>query len=107
MSDDYKGAPIAADRQPENRIVVSVYALGYVVSARPVRADVGDFLGVLRATRDAYLLDAADIVMPPLWMLDEDGRGLTTREHAELVRLAALLRLNDFAFTLTSQRLAA
>ena len=80
MSDDYKGTPLTADRQPENRIVVSVDALGYVVSARPVRADAGDFLGVLHATRNAYLIDAADIVMPPLWPVDKDGRGLTVLE---------------------------
>ena len=108
MSDDeYEGTKLTADRQPENRIVVSLDALGYVVSARLDRSDTPDFLAVLRATRNANLIDAADIIMPPLWPVDEDGRGVTVHEHKQIVALAALLRLNGFAHHLTTDQRAA
>jgi hypothetical protein len=89
---DYQGAPLTADRQPENRLCVVVDREGYVVSARLATAtDATDFIAVMRDTRDRYPLDPATVVMHGV-PCDAEGRGLSVLEmehHARTARAAA------------------
>jgi hypothetical protein len=102
---------LTTDRMPENRCRMYVDAEGYALRVggwygmefEDSREPSLEFLSFTRDQNEKYPLDPADIVMPPCWFLDEDGHGITAMEHAQIVRLAALLRLNDFAHTLTTQ----
>lgn len=77
----YDHGPLASDRTPENRVEVRVDHEGYVVGGRILKANEGEeFWKAMLRTRDTYPIDPMDIVMPPLWPVDTDGRGLTVLE---------------------------
>jgi len=80
MSDEYEGQTLTADRRPENQIVCELDAFGRVCAVHH-SLTIGDgFFATARELFNKYPLDPADIVMPPGWRTDEDGRGLSLME---------------------------
>lgn len=76
---EYGDGLVQANRQPENRLVCTLDARGYVVSARLAKPGEGvDFFAVMRDTRRE--VDPATVVLPPLWPLTPEGRGLSVLE---------------------------
>ena len=74
----YGDGLVTADRQPENRIICSLDARGYVVSARLAKPGEGvDFFAVMRDTRRE--VDPADIDLHGSPTTPE-GRGLSVIE---------------------------
>lgn len=76
------GAVRPLETAGENQILLRTDPDGYVVGgsvSREYREGFG-LLAVLRSTRDLYPIDPADIVMPPGWPVDPDGRGLSVLE---------------------------
>jgi hypothetical protein len=74
-------APIARqspDTANENQLTVRVDAAGYVVSAATTRRKPEglSFIQFIKATRDLYPIDRADIVMPNGWALGENGEAI-------------------------------
>jgi hypothetical protein len=70
----------------ENQFTAIVDARGYVVGGycNRVKPEGLGFLDYIRAMRDAYPLDPADIVYEPGQQFDTDGRPLTVVEMEHL-----------------------
>jgi hypothetical protein len=72
-------------RRPKWRVVFRYNAAGYCCGGyfRPMQE--GE--PFVFPDHTAFPLDRNDIVMPPLWPLDADGRGLSVLEHEGIASL--------------------
>lgn len=86
-ADDYTQF-VAGDRQAENRVLMHLDAAGYAVRCGGWHGMVflgaddapAEFLKFMRDGLTADPLPREDLVMPPLWPVDENGRGLSVLE---------------------------
>ena len=75
---EYEGCVVSSDREPENRITVTVDAEGYVCGPVHRSKDAGstEFFALLRRTPIAPMIDVEMGGYP----VDENGRGLSVLE---------------------------
>lgn len=88
LRDEYGHGLLTSERTPENQVVCVVDPQGYVVRAHldPNPGPMA-FFGVLREAGKRYRGEPLEIVMPPDWPVDQDGRGLSIQEVLHQQRL--------------------
>lgn len=81
---EYGQGFVAADRRPENQMAAIVGPEGLVARLVYAPTDEPAFLAVIRKVTRVPAIPLEDVIAPPHWRFDTDGRGFTVVEMQRL-----------------------